>query len=169
MPFTGWGEPARIGTANSLLGRYLARFDGEVPEATRREMAIHACGVPLASCGAVLAYWAQESSDPDEVQSLAVTGRVARLPLLRLFLEEDFRAARVMTPSEAASATDFFRNRYIHGLPFRPAALVKLWKGCRAGEAGASRCSEGLRHAQRYAVGGPLERLSAPSPRHLNR
>lgn len=169
LPFTGWGEPARIGAENSLLGRYLARFDGNAPEATRREMATQACTVPLASCGAALAYWAEESSDPDEVERLATTGRVRRMPLLRLFLDQNFRAARRMTPSEAVAATNFFQNRFTHGLPFQPEALVKLWKTCRADESEASRCSEGLRHAQRYAVGGPLERLSAPGLLRSNR
>src|SRR5262249_40045743 len=35
LPFTGYGEPARVGAANSLLRRYLERYGADVPEAVR--------------------------------------------------------------------------------------------------------------------------------------
>ncbi|MGH7337503.1 MAG: fused MFS/spermidine synthase, partial [Myxococcota bacterium] len=81
LPFTGYGEAAAIGTANSLLRRHLERLDGRDPEAVHAAIAQHACYGGLPGCGALAALWSPDSGDAQEFQAFAAAMQRRHGPL----------------------------------------------------------------------------------------
>jgi spermidine synthase len=159
MPFTGYGEPARVGFENSLLRRRLAQFDGDVPDPTWQQILQRACDTRLRQCAVFAAQWARER--PDSKLRIAMMNRLRSqnspawlplLPRLAMFLGEPPPSARV-SPSVAVAASRQFDGFYSHAIPFDPKALVSVWRRCGQTRELAQRCKRGLENAEQLAAG----------------
>jgi hypothetical protein len=161
LPFTGYGEPARVGAANSLLRRYLERFGGDVPEDLRARFTGEACRAKLADCAALATAWYRAAP-----RSPALARLLADLPggdgpvlarELAWYLEPAApeRAPRI-PPRAALSATRRFIDYYSHAVPFDPVRLVDFWQRCGRAPSAVERCAPGLRNAQDLAAGRRL-------------
>ncbi len=143
LPFTGFGEAARIGEKNALLRRHLdyrgAAFGEPEREATIRQ----ACAQSRSFGVTMLASWANESptsSSFDRAHGFAKDWLRRNLPkddpreiietLSTLFEGSPF-APRETTPEFAERATRLYARFYYHAEPFDPSALEGLWASCR--------------------------------------
>jgi len=160
LPFTGYGEPARVGARHSLLRRLAARWDGELPEAVRARTASQACAQRSAPCGTFLAAWRRASPDLAELaraeRRALGHGNLAGPPLGPGIIDELGRllpggssAPRRAVPfPEAQRASDLYRHFYQHAVPFDPESLLALWKRCRPPPRMPRACLLGLRQAR---------------------
>ena len=87
VPFTGFGEAARIGARNSLLGRYVRRAGGRLPADQRAAVVGESCSHRTAQCGAFLADWLRERPDSPALRraiaASAAPGRMMGAPWMR--------------------------------------------------------------------------------------
>jgi hypothetical protein len=158
LPFTGHGAAAEIGAQNSLLVRYLARYEGAVPEPIWEEMTWRACNYQIPGCGALAAAWSRLPPASESFPKLVAKLRQEEGPLfldrLRSFLEPASAAApasvRRVAPATALAMTRLYTAHYAHCAPFEPRALLDLWQRC---EGNAELCRRGKRSAQRLLAG----------------
>ncbi|MDP6979480.1 MAG: fused MFS/spermidine synthase [Myxococcota bacterium] len=143
LPFTGFGEAARIGAKNSLLRRHIdylgAKFSDQEREATIRQACAQSRGFGVT----MLASWANESPTSasfERARGFAEDWLGRNLPkddprevietLAALFEGSPF-APQEATPEFAQRATALYTSFYYHAEPFAPAALEGLWASCR--------------------------------------
>ncbi len=150
LPFSGYGEPARIGARNSLLRRYAALFTDGLPDEERGAQVVEACRALGPPCNALVAEWMSE--EPAHRETLERLIRfVGKLPdgLPRERLEELahlFRVSRAqlqdVTSVSAARASEDFATYYHHAAPFPPQTLHDIWSSCRAGRPTEAACRD---------------------------
>ncbi len=141
MPFTGFGEPARVGARNSLLRRYAADFGGTLPDQERAEAIVETCLSMGPLCNAMVAEWLSEQpSDPAMLSRLIDYLQETRRGLPRAHLDE---LARLFPPTPTArrgtatsseglrTSLDDYYSFYHHASPFDAEALVDLWSRCK--------------------------------------
>ena len=152
LPFTGYGEPAEVGAANSLLGRYLASLSGAPLAAARREIAHRACAQILPGCRALAAAWALSEPDPAAYETLSqglepIDPSVVRR--IRGFLATSPPDSQgPIAPAAALELTKLYMSEYSHAAPFQPEALLEVWEHC-----GADLCRRGVNVAEHLVRG----------------
>ena len=158
LPFTGYGEAAEIGAANSLLRRYLEHRDGRDAESIHAEIAEHACYQELPGCGAFAALWAQ--ADPSSEQFRTFVARMQKqngplfLRRMRALREGGVTDPKLRIPPNAAvDVTRLFIQQYAHAAPLDPGALLGFWERCGINPAGVGMCRPGLQAAKRLRLG----------------
>jgi hypothetical protein len=155
LPFTGFGEPARIGAQNSVLRQFLARYGETPPEPVFVAMGQEACRHRTDRCATVLAAWGQHHPESQQLrEALAGVRQGAGFggPLppdlvadLRSLLAGGPNEISDVTPAVAERATTLYREYYDHGFAFDPARLRSYWQRCRApGDA----CTRGRQAAE---------------------
>jgi spermidine synthase len=158
LPFTGYGEAAEIGAAHALLRRYADAHGGQLSEADRGEVAMHACYEYLTGCGSYAALWAQ--SNPDSEAYRTFVGSMQRqrgaLFVRRARALRDASLAnpkRRIPPRIAVELTRLFMNEYAHAAPLDAGALLGFWERCGINPKGVQVCRPGLHAAQRLMIG----------------
>jgi hypothetical protein len=183
LPFTGFGEAARIGAERSLLRRFLARSGEQPPEAIYAAIADEACAHRLDRCAAVLADWGRWYPGSDTLVQTVARVQAAGgtfggtlepdlLPRIRALrpggrFGGDPVASLPITRVQRAS--EVFRSQYDHAFPFDPRRLLTGWQRC-----GGARdaCERGRSQARRMLEDGSggngsafdLADLEAPAP-----
>lgn len=149
LPFTGYGEPARIGAKHSLLRGYASRFGGGLPDDQRAEMIREACRSVGRPCNALMAEWLHEGPTSKTFEDTLAWVERHRKGLPRERLQELgrlFDAPQAVpektSPYQAQSLTDAFLETYHHAAPYRGDALVDVWLGCREGLPSEAACRE---------------------------
>jgi predicted membrane-bound spermidine synthase len=147
LPFTGVGDAARVGERNSLLRRYLDRFEGDVPDEVWGELVGEACSHRRDQCAALLADWQRARPWAPALRRLVNDGLQAEdgiagkvdpriLPHLgALLATRPGGESGDVTLGFAQRATELYARSYYHAVPFAPRALVDLWSRCRPLEA----------------------------------
>ncbi|TMA30008.1 MAG: methyltransferase domain-containing protein [Deltaproteobacteria bacterium] len=163
LPFTGHGAAAEIGAENSLLVRYLARFDGAVPDQIWEEIASRACSRRLLDCRALAAAWSRAAPNSKNLAGLVATVTKNQGPMylgrLRRFLDPTPLAApvadRKIAAATALEMTQLYTENYAHCAPFEPQVLLDVWRNC-----GGDRdlCQRGAETAQRLLLGDTVPR-----------
>jgi predicted membrane-bound spermidine synthase len=158
LPFTGYGEAARVGAANSLLPRYLERFDGKVPESLRAQFTREACRRELAGCGALATAWYRAERGSPALQRFLANlpggkGPVLVRELAWFYQPSDPERAPRIRPQLALSSTERFLAHYAHSAPFDPARLRDFWRRCGRTPPGVEACAPGLKNADALVAG----------------
>jgi predicted membrane-bound spermidine synthase len=143
LPFSGFGQAARIGASNSLLGRLAARSGGHLPEDAQAQAVKETCLYRPRECVALLGRWRSASSDSLPLRRL-MRWVSNRSPNFRARLEPQaldelavlyggaMPAGSTTVDTDAADGmTDRFASYYHHAAPFDPDALLALWDRCR--------------------------------------
>jgi spermidine synthase len=164
LPFTGYGDAAEIGAANSLLRRYLEHLDGRDPEPVHAEIAEHACYQNLPGCGAFAALWAHGDPSSEEFRTFVATMQKQNGPLFmrRMRVLRDGGSANPqlrIPPNAAVEVTRLFIEQYAHAAPLDPGALLGFWERCGVNPSGVGVCRPGLQAAKRLRRG-----LVPPAP-----
>jgi hypothetical protein len=163
LPFTGMGEEARIGSANSLLRRYTQLTGGRLSEAQRAEVVSHVCASRPFKCATFLAQWLVEYPSSEAASKALKRERIEHpsyakllafpsLRLLRLLFADDGQTHPIPL-AEARRASRAFASFYSHNAPFPADGLVRIWRRCQAGSGRDADCREGLRIAEALAAG----------------
>ena len=158
LPFTGYGEAAEIGAANSLLSRYLANSNGKIPEPLWEEIASRACSQHLPDCGALVAAWSRAQPKSEVFQQIVSRlqqeqGPVFVRRLRSLFDSSPLPGARRIRPAMALEMTRLYMQQYTHGAPFDPGGLLAFWERCGSDARSVALCRPGLRAAERLVLG----------------
>jgi spermidine synthase len=160
LPFTGYGFAAELGAANSLLRRYLSRFDGGVPDAIWEQIADGACTTGVTGCPSLVSAWsaAWPESEGSRRWVASVQRQEAKLFTRRLrFLLEPLPPGprpRIQ-PRTALEMARLYMAQYTHAAPFDPGALLGFWQRCGTDAAGLADCAPGLHAAERLVLGDP--------------
>jgi spermidine synthase len=169
LPFTGFGAPARVGSRNSLLRRYAARFQEGLPNEVRSQVVEAVCSERRWQCAALLADWRRRDPDSPALRRLSGEAAGRRLfggavssrsvaALTRLFPGAGGEGEGVVALREAERANDLFASYYHHAAPFDPERLFELWRRCRDDEKASRACADGMREARSVLAG------QAPEP-----
>jgi spermidine synthase len=160
LPFTGYGAPAEVGSANSLLRRYRSQFSGSAADAIRGETASRACRAHLPNCGALAAAWSNAQPKSDRFAPLAETMNTSRGPhfieRLRFFLDSKRPVpppSDRISPADALERTRLYIDHYAHAEPFDPARLLEVWQRCGLDPQSSEACDRGLRKAEQLVRG----------------
>jgi spermidine synthase len=156
LPFTGYGEPARVGARNSLLRRHVQRLGGRLPDVERADVIAATCRFLRALCNPLMAQWMSErrshGRDGPAASELfeKILDHVVQTPrgLSRDRLEEMSRLFGSLsrpsrsraTAAEAQRASQDFFDYYHHAAPFDPGALLATWSSCREGASSEAAC-----------------------------
>jgi predicted membrane-bound spermidine synthase len=151
LPFSGFGEAARVGAAHSLLGRHLR--DAAPAERSRRlgEAALEACRHRGSACVALLAGWRHYDPAAPPLDEL-LKGRMreslfgggvdpAKVEAVAGLLGPP--DAGPLTLEQTRQRTDLFRVFHHHALPFDAARVLDLWERCSDDEAEPGGCARG--------------------------
>jgi hypothetical protein len=158
LPFTGYGEPAEVGAANSLVRRLVARSNGDGVVAIQRDVASHSCYERLPGCGAYVGWWAGAKPGTEEFQTLSDTLNQRNGPLFvrrmrYLANERTTHLTNRIRPEAALEMTQLYMKEYAHGAPLDPSALLEFWQRCGLNPVGQTNCRPGLRAAQHLMIG----------------
>jgi hypothetical protein len=158
LPFTGYGEAARVGADHSLLHRYLASFGDAVPEPILGRVTEETCRNELSDCPARATAWYRQAPRSPRLERFLAAMPGGDGPVLvrelAWFLEPaPPEGAPRIRPRAALHATRRFLEYYAHSLPFDPVRLLDFWQRCGGGDAGVARCAPGLRNAERLVAG----------------
>jgi spermidine synthase len=158
LPFTGYGEPARVGAANSLLRRYLDQLGGDVPEALRARFTAEACRSHVPECAALATAWYRAERDSPALQRFLADlpggeGSVLVRELAWFLQPADPVDAPRIRPSGAMGSTQRFLDYYSHAVPYDPARLLDFWRRCGRTPAAVEHCARGLRIAEALVAG----------------
>ncbi len=173
LPFTGYGEAARIGAENSLLRRHLAAADPALQSKRRAEVAAEACVHRRTPCGAWLGNWqGREPASP----ALAALREAATKGIRRFGGPVDAsipgEMAALLGPTEedadsavplqlAIRRTQLYQRFYQHALAFDEERLLDNWRNCQHPEDPAA-CARGMEYVRKLLAG---ERPGVPKGR----
>jgi hypothetical protein len=151
IPFTGYGEAARLGAKNSLLRHYTESQGGTLPDNVRAEVILEACETHHWRCQSLVAEWMSE--DPDSRRFPRLLDRIQSWARVGLWTDMDgtpaqdhdlrtmasfFRESRsglgddeFVSLDEAKRATELYQRFYHHAAPFPKQGLINLWTNCR--------------------------------------
>jgi hypothetical protein len=145
IPFTGYGEPARIGAKNSLWRRYVDYVGGRLPDEERLSAIEVALGLGRPHGISMLAKWMAESPDSPEFR----TAHQSALMWLRLNVKEmndpqrtleDLRTlyedsqlgmGKSLNAADAWRLSESYTSYYFHGAPFNEQSLRSAWARCQ--------------------------------------
>lgn len=155
LPFTGFGEAARIGTKNALLRRYTNYRGGRLADEERLAAVRQACRQTRGFGVTMVAAWMNESPTSPAFQEsyrLATDWIRASMPEeqdaamlienLSRFFETPPSAPRSTTPESAGKLTKLYADFYYHGEPFDPATLTTAWSNCGERSMTREACSQ---------------------------
>jgi len=140
LPFTGYGEAARIGHRNSMARAWFERMGDSVTDQQRADYLAELCMVKGPSCQLLLSKWLEATPDSPALHRLQSRLDVSAVELVvgdtgvASHLFDDGTAAADAGPissSEAFGVTDLFVRTYRHAEPYSPDALESLWGNCR--------------------------------------
>ena len=174
LPFTGYGEPARVGHGRSLLRRRLQRFAGQgIPEPVWQRILTRACRMQLPTCETWLAAWKRQSGSSQPPEWLSrfqrIDERWATAAQLETYFGGPGETSR-LSPIDAVFATTFVHAQLRTRRALRPvgargslAALRALARGAerhalRARARARARARRGPRAAAHRAVVGRVRR-----------
>ncbi len=157
LPFTGYGEPARLGHANSMTRAWMERHaEGPSAEA-RADYASQRCALSREGCRPLVEHWLEETPNDrrlrhllddlvnDEHTQWPDDGGVAR----HLFGDgSEIVAAGRLRPDQAFRLTETYMQAYSHGMPFSPRALESVWSSCSRRHRDQTQCERDLLRAQ---------------------
>ncbi len=158
LPFTGFGEPASAGRSNALLHRLAARSGGALGEVDRARATQRACAARPKLCVVMLAEWQALASDSVPLNRL----KGAFLPATRDdYLRQvdelvplfDTTASGPVNVAFANRALEKYRSEYEHLAPFRPQALMSIWRRCQAPANDPGACRRGMDEARTLLTG----------------
>jgi len=145
IPFTGYGEPARIGAKNSMWRRYLDYVGGRLPDEERSAVIEATLGYGRPHGISMLAKWMAESPDSPEFR----TAHQSALMWLRRNIKdvndpegilEDLRTlygenqpgiGKSLNAEDAWRLSEAYTSFYFHGAPFNEQALRGAWARCQ--------------------------------------
>ena len=152
LPFTGEGEPARLGARNALLRRLADRSAGWLPAGARRAVAEQLCPHRREPCTTFLARWRVEdpgsfprpeqwprASDTPPFRGAVQPQEVSQLAMF--YGDTPLQAPETLNIQTADRIERSYRDFYYHAAPFDPRRRATLWSRCRPSE-GA--CAQGL-------------------------
>ncbi len=157
LPFTGYGEPARIGHANSMTRAWFERFQGGPSSEALADYAAERCTLAREECLPLVEHWLDERPGDrrlghlrddllnDERIAWPDDGGVAQ------YLWGDgaeILAAGPLRPDQAFRLTETYMRAYSHGLPFSPRALEAVWSACSRSHRNRTKCEGDLLRAQ---------------------
>jgi hypothetical protein len=161
LPFTGFGEPARVGRENSLYGSWARLQGGYLPEEDRAAFVMESCRSLGPRCQTPLALWLSEAPRSEIFERTAGWVETTLRSYSRVFdmtvadrdhlealagLFEGFPpiagSGRFTTPEGAEQATDDFVDLYLAATPFDGERLLDVWSSCRQGQRSLPQCSE---------------------------
>jgi spermidine synthase len=157
LPFMGYGEPAEVGAANSLMLRYLASPNGTPVAQIHEQAAVRACDEQLPNCGALAATWLR--TQPGTEASQRLTQRLqqqfgpAFVRRLAMLFNAESQPENRVRPRAAVEMTRLFMENYTHAAPFGAGALLGVWERCGFDPRTKSLCRPGLRAAERLVLG----------------
>jgi spermidine synthase len=165
LPFTGYGEAARIGRQNSLLRRYFEHWQGDVPAEVRASAIREVCRQRSTSCATLLADWQRQTPDSPELAELTreATRQVAFpgpldpqvISKLAVLFGGDSPTAQDSIPISAArQATQRYTRFYHHATPFSADGLLRIWSRCAPDPKTPRSCAQGTRRAQALLLDG---------------
>ncbi|MCH7867309.1 MAG: fused MFS/spermidine synthase [Myxococcales bacterium] len=175
LPFTGFGEPARIGAKNSMWKRYSDYVGGQFSDEERLAVIDAALDQMRPFAISMVARWMTESSDSPEFK-IAYQNALVWLRANIEDLEdpeqtlEDLRilyevgtlvSGENSTPDAAWRLSRAFASYYYHGAPFSEPALRSAWTHCqnqiRTEEACRSRVEIEAKNSIDLMFGGEAE------------
>jgi spermidine synthase len=165
LPFTGFGEAARIGREAALLPRYLASLPEADRSAAREGALLEACRRRSDTCASFLAYLGQ--LEPPSAAALQI---FRQLPQLNVEYGGNIDRATVgaaanlfelgsgaegtaghMPLGNAQRASQIYANYYHAAFPFSPEQLLWVWDRCSGDERA---CAEGRAAAEQLLARG---------------
>jgi len=148
LPFTGYGDAAEVGAANSLLRRHLAAHEGERVALLARA-AQRACEQELPGCTALAVSSPEQRTLLEQQRGPLYARRAAGL----LGAPTDELAERIPFGAVLEQHLLYLRE-YAHAAPFDPERLLDLWRRCAGTDpAAVQECAQGLVAAERVALG----------------
>jgi len=160
LPFTGFGQVAKLGSKNSLLLKH-------AHDATTEELFRGLCSKRRVDCLALLASWVHARPNaPQNVQYarranqwLRAYGSGLTMELIRsvshLYRSTgEYPAETVVSLAVARQASNQYVRFYTHTVPFSPQALINIWKRCRAPADQQGACEAGLTEARQLLRDG---------------
>ncbi|MBW1882739.1 MAG: fused MFS/spermidine synthase [Deltaproteobacteria bacterium] len=155
LPFTGYGEAAKIGAKNALLRRYMNFRGSGLTEEERASAVRQACRQSRGFGVTLVAAWINESPNSPvfkESYALATDWIRAKLPdehdpeglieALSTLFEVNPAELRLTTPESAGKLTELYADFYYHAEPFNPAALTTAWSSCRERSMNRDQCMQ---------------------------
>jgi hypothetical protein len=161
LPFTGYGEAAKIGHRNSMTSTYFERFADGLPDDQLVEFAHERCRVAGPQCQILLRRLIQLHPGVDalseiEVELAELDGASSRehldLAARRLYEDGASSDSGAITAAQALALTDDYMRSYSHGVPYESTALESVWASCREKPPSRSECER--RIAARPPTGG---------------
>jgi len=172
VPFTGYGEPARIGQKNSMARAYFERFGGNPPDRALGDYVRQVCVITGPRCEILLHHWLGEHPDSAALQgvlALLESSRKGMSPEKLQVATHFYGSGREILDGEPIVAedsmelTDDYIRSYSHAVPYDPRALEAVWASCRKEPPSRSECQ---RIASTRAEGGAF--ASLPTSDDLN-
>lgn len=138
LPFTGYGEAARVARERSILQGYKMRFGGRLPDDERVQLVREACRPFGENCDVFVAEWMSEKSDSAVwADVLARMSSVAQPPgaaryeeLSELFVGSAAGTGVPVSPDRSERAARDYVELFHHGAAFDPDALTAIWGRC---------------------------------------
>jgi spermidine synthase len=150
LPFTGYGEAASNGAANSLVRRWARTFRDGLPDRERGELVDEACHTRIESCFTLLAAWQSEAPESSALAealernaaTLAVEPPETVAELSELFLGGRPGQGAWLRLDEARDRSQKYVRFHCHAAPFDGQALLDVWSRCRVGLRSPGLCRE---------------------------
>jgi spermidine synthase len=160
LPFSGFGDAARIGRRNALLARYPGALHP-------KDLFAGFCSQRWTDCVALLARWERAVPNAEATavrvrlanEQLGGGGTTLTVPLVRSVARlvgppPDDPSIEPIPLEEAELATRQYVRLYSHVLPFSPEALRDLWRRCVDPPDRAGACATGRAEAARLLADG---------------
>lgn len=161
IPFTGFGQAARVGWDNSLLRRI-------ADDAPRGRTFAGVCGSRIEACVSMLSRWLSAANAPSVVTPFIDRASRANLfggrvtpglvrELSRLHWKGPGASGDAPVPLRVARrATSQYARYFSHVAPFSPRALIDLWARCKQANGATELCERGMSRAKALVREGIL-------------
>jgi predicted membrane-bound spermidine synthase len=165
LPFTGFGEAAKVGHKNAVLRRYTELKGGTLGDEERLAAVNQACHSSRGFGVTMVAAWANESpSSPafDKAHRLALDWIQRYKPEVRqpatlirnlsTLFEPYPGVAQRITPAILARRTTLYSEFYYHAVPFDPSRLMSAVSRCREISKTRNQCMQEIRSGSQKSM-----------------
>jgi len=137
LPFSAFGEAARLGNESTLLSQFVSRRGTSLSEAERNAVTMEACSERFLQCSTYIAAW--YADDPTSpllrriIQQTSMAGFIFGSGLRENPYKELARLFDNKLPIPAATltrSTELFTRYYQHTMPFSHDKLLTAWQRC---------------------------------------